>query len=647
MEAKGFRAVPLPKQLRALEGAWRPPEAVRAVVSPEARTRRAAEELAARWREAGQGTLAITVDDALPRYSLQLGAEAPEFLRPPSHPEGYAIRVSPTGAALRGRDATGLLYAVYTFARALEDSAAGIPCAAVVDWPSMPRRIVMFDLAREQHFRLDYMKSFLRRLSELKINTLMLYLEARYAFARHRFWPEGSLTPPEARDLVRYGYDLGVEVIPQVNCFGHMENLLVGDYARLRENPENAYNIDPTNPDTLPFLADLFDEMIETFPTSFYHAGFDEVWSLGNNPRTRALLERIGYAEFYARHIRDVHDLLAARGKRMMMWGDMVLQHPEVADRLPKDIVVFDWHYEEAPLEHRTPAFFIERGFETVVCPIVGTWHDFYLESTRGNIRSLVGSGHAQGAAGACGCIWELRDRRVPELHWPSIGYFAESCWREDAAAADYDARFARQFFGADSGEPSALFEMGVGVDHVPPRVTLSALMRTEWVKAPKDDHGTPLDEDVCERFGGCLESVSARQLEGCDSWAPRVARHAEVLRWYAHQAALQRVIGERLVLWHVTRRTLTHAAGCSGSLSEDTLTELRSTGGRWEALRAGMEAAAQGFREAHKVFGTAPRSFERLEANAREAADLAQSLQSIRSAEEARMALMGFLEPE
>lgn len=35
-------------------------------------------------------------------------------------------------------------------------------------------------------------------------------------------------------------------------------------------------------------------------------------------------------------------------------------------DRVPKDIVICDWHYEKAP---ETPRFFASKGFEVVACP--------------------------------------------------------------------------------------------------------------------------------------------------------------------------------------------------------------------------------------------------------------------------------------
>ena len=54
--------------------------------------------------------------------------------------------------------------------------------------------------------------------------------------------------------------------------------------------------------------------------------------------------DRVGGA--YVRHIRRIHDILKNKyNKRMMMWGDIILQHPDKLDQIPKDTVMLTWGY--------------------------------------------------------------------------------------------------------------------------------------------------------------------------------------------------------------------------------------------------------------------------------------------------------------
>ena len=50
---------------------------------------------------------------------------------------------------------------------------------------------------------------------------------------------------------------------------------------------------------------------------------------LGTGP-SKELADQIGVGGVYVRHLRRMHDLLRDKyGKRMMMWGDIILNHPE------------------------------------------------------------------------------------------------------------------------------------------------------------------------------------------------------------------------------------------------------------------------------------------------------------------------------
>ena len=86
-------------------------------------------------------------------------------------------------------------------------------------------------------------------------------------------------------------------------------------------------------------------------------------------------------AGLFAQEVKTVHDHLAARGKEMWIWGDRLLDgtmtgigkweasenQTEPALRLiPRDVVISDWHYEQA---HPTAELFAITGFRVVSSP--------------------------------------------------------------------------------------------------------------------------------------------------------------------------------------------------------------------------------------------------------------------------------------
>ena len=606
--------LPWPRQLRLFGGQWTPEARLDVRVSGEAAALAAAEILDQGWGERVWGSLRVETDLSLPPYTVLAGNETPESLTPPPHAEGYTLRIDGRGAALRGRDSMGLLYAVHSLLQCAPTGAEPrLPALAVTDWPAMPRRIVMYDLAREQHFRMPYMKEFVRRLSRFKINTLMLYLEARFAFRKHTFWPEGSMTHDEAKELDSFARAHGVEIVPQVNCFGHMEHVLLGPYARLRDDPERSYAIDATHPDALAFLGDLFDEMAESFGSPLFHAGFDEVPAPGKNPRSKAVMDRIGYAGLYSLHVRNVRDLLADRGKRMMIWGDMLLKHPEMLPSIPRDIVIFHWNYAEAPLEHLPVAMFVDHGFETIVCPIVGNWHDVYTASSIGNMNSMVDAGQAAGAAGACGCIWELRDRRVPEMHTYSIGYFAERTWRPEAPLPeDFQRRFAGMFFGADDPAVAALYERNVMPSGMPEHCALSHWLTQDKTRPPERRRGGEPAAGLSSAFARDLLEHSRSLHAEVEAWATSVRRNRPTLEWYRRQLEIQM----HVALWLTAWLSLEAAASTVGNDPEADRLRVRDLAGEWEAFAETFSGVVDSLREAHAVFGTDRVAIDRVEAN-------------------------------
>ena len=82
----------------------------------------------------------------------------------------------------------------------------------------------MLDVSRDRVPTMATLRWFVDVLSALGYNELQLYVEHTFEFVGHeRVWREASpLTAQEIKELARYAAVGGVELVANLNTFGHM-----------------------------------------------------------------------------------------------------------------------------------------------------------------------------------------------------------------------------------------------------------------------------------------------------------------------------------------------------------------------------------------------------------------------------------------
>jgi len=92
-------------------------------------------------------------------------------------------------------------------------------------------------------------------------------------------------------------------------------------------------------------LRELFDELLPHFTSRFFNvvAMKPGIWA-GDNPS--GFVKSRAKAPSTSNFLERIHQEVSRRGRRMMFWGDIVLNYPELIKRLPKDILALNWGYE-------------------------------------------------------------------------------------------------------------------------------------------------------------------------------------------------------------------------------------------------------------------------------------------------------------
>lgn len=255
-----------------------------------------------------------------------------------------------------------------------------------------------------------FLKFIEEELAPAHFNLLILRVDWNYAYECH---PElrdpDPLTQSDVKKLVSTCHKHGIQLAPQINLLGH-QSWAETTYALLREypqfdetphvdtknytgwpNPDGLYckSYCPLHPDVHKIVFALVDELTDVFETKLFHAGMDEVFYIGDDKCPRC--SGRDKAELYAGEVTKIQNHLAEKGKRLMIWGDRLIDGKTTGmgaweasmnnthraiDMIPKEVFICDWHYERPD---QTAVYFAMKGFDVATCP----WRKPEIASTQ------------------------------------------------------------------------------------------------------------------------------------------------------------------------------------------------------------------------------------------------------------------------
>ena len=164
---------------------------------------------------------------------------------------------------------------------------------------------------------------------------------------------ETAYTPDEVRAFAAKCDELGLEIIPLVQCMGHMQFVLkLPQFKAFREVPDKIDVINPLAPGAGELIQTLVDDVLALTPNvKHFHLGGDEAWTFGTHPDTKAFVEAQGKGALYMHHVEPILDNLASRGMRGMLWHDMMREWDKPAlERLKNKADLVLWSYGGDPL---------------------------------------------------------------------------------------------------------------------------------------------------------------------------------------------------------------------------------------------------------------------------------------------------------
>ena len=367
----------------------------------------------------------------------------------PRHPEGYTLTIDRRGVQIEYRETGGLRAAAATLRQLLREYGRRLPCLKIRDWPDFARRGVMLDVSRGRVPKLETLLDLAEKLSDFKINELQLYTEHTFAYKKHKsVWQSwGALTAKEIQTLDARCRELGIDLVPNQNSFGHLRYFL--EDARLKKLGEIAEpflaetkdflrrptTLAPNHPGTLPFLRGLYDELLPNFSSPFFNIGGDETWDLGKG-QSKKLCDARGKGRVYFDFLKKLQHEVKTRDRQMMFWGDIILKYPKLIRELPKNVIALNWGYEANHPFEKDAAQFAKAKIPFYVCPGTSTWQTIVgkHDNALANLRAAAKAGKKFGALGFLNTDWGDGGHPQPlAVSWPLFAAGAALAWNANA----------------------------------------------------------------------------------------------------------------------------------------------------------------------------------------------------------------------
>jgi len=387
--------------------------------------------------------------------------------------QGYTLDIKPEKIIIQGASATGRFYGVQTFRQILRNAhEKAIPIVKIKDYPALEWRGISDDISRGQVSNLEDFKNIIRKLAFYKKNLYQPYIEDMFSFdinpkiGKDR----GAVTKEEMAEMVKEAKRNHVVLTPVFECLGHQDRLLslpnTRKYAEIQDPAKRPWSFSPVSAKTFTFVSELIDEITESTDSPFFHIGGDESFDVGKG-ESRQKVEELGIGRVHAAYFSRLNDYIKKNHKRkMMLYADMLLRHPEAMEFMPKDCILVDWRYSKDD-KFDSVNTLKKAGFKNIVTsPGIWSWATYYPNFS----WAFQNISHATQAAKTnklMGCItssWgDSGAENLRTNNWLGFGFSAAAQWEEKTPDHDkFIRRFAAVHFGHDSEELArALKSMG------------------------------------------------------------------------------------------------------------------------------------------------------------------------------------------
>ncbi len=391
--------------------------------------------------------------------------------------QAYTLEINAGGARICAGGLSGLCYGMQTLLQIAAQASPLWPCVRIEDAPDYPVRGLYFDIARGKIPTFDELCRMVDRLARYKMNQFQLYIEHTFAFRNHSdIWAGADpITADEILRLDLYCQARHIDLIPALSTFGHFTTPLKSHRKKHlnerdidpSENPFSwweritGYTLDVSSEESFALVKELIEELAPLFSSKIFNICCDETWDLGQG-KNKERAEKEGVVSLYLEFVGKISSVVFSSGKMPMLWGDVILHHPERIADLPKEVIVLN--YLVAGVKEASSPKFKNANIPFYNCVQLSTQNRFLpeLDTTPLNILKLAAEGKENGAIGFLANEWGDSGHINPHvISLYGIILCASVSWNTESFSPEtieeYDQTFSRLELGDPTGTLVAL----------------------------------------------------------------------------------------------------------------------------------------------------------------------------------------------
>jgi hypothetical protein len=374
----------------------------------------------------------------------------------------YSINITPHGICVCAKDQNTLVQGFVTlldqFRAEDQDGKTVIvaECCQIKDSASIKNRMVHFCVFPETE--LWELQRFVRFCGALKYTHLVLEFWGmlRYDCLKELSWSCG-FTKEEVAPIIKEANDLGLEIIPMFNHWGHASagRVMHGKHVVLDQNPslqtyfsEDGWCWDISKSKVKDLLRSVRAELIELCGEgSYFHVGCDEAYNFEFTQENM---------DFICDFINEISAEMSTQNRRIIAWGDMFLYRyahynpkniyacnapsPEVEEyllsRLDKEIIIADWQYDAKYFPVETASVFTDAGFDCMLCP----W-----DTGSSVVEACIMTARDKSLMGIMHTTWHTLSSGMHYVLLSAVKSFDSECDFDSTRARTYSATLLRK----------------------------------------------------------------------------------------------------------------------------------------------------------------------------------------------------------
>ena len=428
--------------------------------------------------------------------------------------EGYILDITPKSIKVTASTDAGRFYAMQTIKQLLPAEVYGpegfagkewsLPCCRIVDEPKFAWRGMQLDCGRYFYSKEEVMK-FIDMMAMHKQNIFHWHLTEDQGWRIEiKKYPkltevgawrkettgyldsdgkekEGDNTPhggfytqEDIREIVAYAAERHVTVVPEIELPGH-SSAAIAAYPWLSCTPDEPKEVVTSwgikedvycpSPKTFEFLEDVFDEVLELFPSPYYHIGGDEcpkeAWRASEY--CHHLADSLGLSsvddlQYY--FVKHFDSYLRERGKTVIGWDEILdgsavpstvvmsyRGHAPASRAFAKDMKVVlapnRWCYYDYEQEEIEDIFKNHHLFITLRKAYLYDYMQYLNPEVAHKAKDLL--------LGIQACVWGEYIPDAAKLHiqtFPRSATIAEVAWTPDSSRNwnDFRLRLEKEF---------------------------------------------------------------------------------------------------------------------------------------------------------------------------------------------------------